>query len=193
MLQVEDLGKRFGDRWVFRHLSFSLQKGDALLVLGSNGSGKSTLLKLIASLLPATEGRIQLPEGDPRLVVGVSSLDMALYAQLTVVEHLELASHLRGCESRSDELLSLVGLEASATDSVGHLSTGMKARLKIALAIQPRPSVLLLDEPGAGFDEHGRALLDVICSEQRQRGALIVATNDPAERRLGNFELKLAS
>jgi ABC-type multidrug transport system ATPase subunit len=67
----------------------------------------------------------------------------------------------------------------------------MKSRLRLCLAIQARPLVLLLDEPGAAMDEKGRALLDVIVEEQTQRGAIVYATNDPAERRLATLELAL--
>jgi len=73
------------------------------------------------------------------------------------------------------------------------MSTGMKARLKLALAIQANPLLLLLDEPSAGLDEHGRALVESIAREQTQRGCLVLATNDPAERRLATLELELAN
>ncbi len=71
------------------------------------------------------------------------------------------------------------------------MSSGMRARLKLALAIQAEPAILILDEPGASLDEEGRSLVRKIVDEQRQRGAVVVATNDPDERRLGNLELQV--
>ncbi|MBI1757061.1 MAG: ABC transporter ATP-binding protein [Fimbriimonas ginsengisoli] len=191
MLRVEGLGVRFGRAWVLRGVSFSLEKGQSLAVTGRNGAGKSTLLKLIAGLLTPSEGRVAMPEGDPRRTMALSALDGALYPWLTPREHLRLAADLRGCEHREAELLDRVNLTVAAHKAASELSTGMRARLKLAMAIQADPWLLLLDEPGAGLDEEGRALLDVIAREQVERGALVVATNDPAERRLGTHELAL--
>ncbi|HSI73987.1 MAG TPA: ABC transporter ATP-binding protein [Fimbriimonas sp.] len=190
MLTVDGLGKRYGSRWLFRGLAFSLSQGDCLAVLGPNGSGKSTLLKILSGLVPASEGSFRL-DGDPRTALGYSALEQALYPNLTVREHLHFAADLRGCEHRDDELLDVVGLADAADLYSALLSTGMKSRLRFALAIQPRPDVLILDEPGASLDEQGRALVDSLVKEQTTRGALLFASNDPAERRLATHELRL--
>ncbi len=191
MLEVQGLGKRYGDRWLFRNLSFSLGKGDALVVLGRNGAGKSTLLKMVAGLVSPSEGTVSLGVADSRSDLGMAALDMALYPALTLIEHLRLAGELRGCEPRAEELLESVGLSDSARLVTSKISTGMKARLKLALAIQPEPGVLILDEPGAGLDEAGVALVERVCAEHKVRGALVLATNDGREKRLGNLELEL--
>ncbi len=193
LLTVEDLGKRFGGRWIFRGISFELGRGDRLAVLGANGSGKSTLLNVISGLLPQTEGSVKLPCADVRNCLGLSGLEQSLYPTLTVLEHLELAAKLRGCEPQSASLLSLIKLEQAAHVQSSQLSTGMKARLKMALAIQSNPDVLLLDEPGASLDEEGRALVETIVKDQSERGCVIFASNDPTERRLANLELRLES
>jgi ABC-type multidrug transport system ATPase subunit len=190
-MRAEGLGKRYGRRWLFRDITFELEKGQRLAILGQNGSGKSTILRLLAGLLSPTEGKVIPPEGDPRTNLGYAALEMALYSALTVEEHLRLAAQLRGCDDRADELLQTVGLAYARNLPAGQLSTGMKARLKLAMAVQPRPSVLLLDEPSAALDEQGRALVAQIAEEQTSRGALIVATNDPQERRLATHELAL--
>lgn len=190
MLTVEGLGKQFGSRWVLRDLSFTLGQGDRLAVLGHNGSGKSTLLKIIAGLLSPSRGSAKF-HGDPRTMLGYSALEQSLYPHLTVKEHLELAGALRGCDARADELLAFVGLPKAAERRAIELSTGMKARLKMAMAIQAKPRILILDEPGASLDEHGRDLVDRIAHEQSTRGCLLFASNDPAERRLANLELQL--
>jgi len=121
----------------------------------------------------------------------MAALDQSVYPQLSIKEHLELFARLRGCASRADELLGKIGLSDFAERLAHQLSTGMRNRLKLALAIQPNPKLLLLDEPGAALDEAGKELVLDICREQLQRGALIVATNDPSERRFGTHELEL--
>ena len=192
VLRVDRLGKKYSGRWIFRGLSFDLELGERLIVLGRNGSGKSTLLKTLSGLTEKTEGTIALPEGDPRHILGLSALEQSVYSQLTVGEHLELTADLRGCPARTDELLDQIDLAYAKDVPAGQLSTGMKARLRMAMAIQCKPKILLLDEPGAGLDEAGRNLVDTITAEQAKRGCLIVATNDPAERRLATLELQLA-
>lgn len=192
MLRAEGLGKRFGDRWLFRDLSFEVSHGQRLVVLGPNGCGKSTLLRILSGLLPATEGRVHI-DGDTRLSLGVSSIEMSLYPELTVAEHLNFVADLRGCEPRTDELVARIGLERARDLVTSKLSTGMKARVKLAISIQANPEVLILDEPGAALDEKGRELVASIAEEQVQRGALILATNDPSERSLATHELVLAA
>ncbi len=192
MLKVDRLGKKYSGRWIFRGLTFELGQGDRLVILGRNGSGKSTLLRTIAGLTDKTEGTVTLPDGDPRHMLGLCALEQSVYAQLTVEEHLELTADLRGCPARIEELLEKIDLAYARDVLASHLSTGMKARLKLAMAIQANPVALLLDEPGAGLDEAGRNLVARITAEQAERGCLVVATNDPIERRLANLELELA-
>lgn len=192
MLRAERLGKRYDGRWIFRGLDFELRQGDALVVVGRNGSGKSTLLKIVSGLLGASEGGVITEFDDPRTFLGVSTLDSSVYPSLTPSEHLEMSAKLRGCLSRTEELLERVGLANAASLESAKLSSGMRARLKLALAIQANPQLLILDEPGASLDEEGRALISSVAQEQTERGAILVATNDPLERRLGNLVLELA-
>jgi len=69
----------------------------------------------------------------------------------------------------------------------------MRARLKLALALQPDPDVLLLDEPGAGLDEAGRALIEGVVASQLKKGVVVLATNEPLERRFATFELQVGA
>ena len=189
MLRVDGLGKRYGSRWIFRRLSFELESGQVLTILGANGSGKSTLLSIIAGLVPKTEGALEVP---PLVDVGYAALAGELYADLTVAEHLKLTADLRGCQQRTDDLLNQVGLAYAADYPAGTLSSGMRARLKLAIATQAEPQLLILDEPSAGLDHEGRAIVTQIVADQIRRGAVLLATNDPEERKLATHELELA-
>lgn len=186
MLAAIGLGKRFERFWAFRGVSFELGVGASLVVTGHNGSGKSTLLKVLAGLLPPTEGE-QRMEG----ALGLAALDLQVYPNLSCREHLELTADLRGCESRWRELLEKVELPQAADKHAGKLSTGMRSRLRLAISIQHDPGVLLLDEPTAAMDEHGLALVERIVAEQRQRGCVVIATNEPRDRRLATHELSM--
>ncbi|MHB8635171.1 MAG: ABC transporter ATP-binding protein [Fimbriimonadaceae bacterium] len=186
MLQGEELGKRFGDRWVFRHVTFDLAAGQVLAVVGPNGCGKSTLLGIVAGLVQPTEGvaRLSCP-------FGFASLAGELYSDLTVAEHLELTADLRCCEARIAELLDVVGLTGATSYPAHTLSSGMRARLKLAIAVQERPPLLILDEPGAGLDRQGCAVLTDVIRAQCGHGAVLLATNDPEEMKLATHELDL--
>ncbi len=171
-------------------MDLELEPGDTLVVLGANGSGKSTLLKVMAGVIPATEGTCDRGE-DRRTSLGYAALDQSVYPVLTVAEHLELAAKLRGCDPRVDELLEEVELRYAAGVAGRHLSTGMRARLKFALAFQAEPPAILLDEPSAGLDERGRDVIARMIDARRNRAAFVIATNDPLERRFATHELSL--
>lgn len=184
-MSAHELGKRFGPRWVFRRLEFCVARGECLLVTGVNGSGKSTLLKVLAGLEAPSEGVVE----SSCVRLGYTAPDLRLYPSLTGAEHMELAARLRGSDIRND-LLDEVELSGAAGPTSSY-SSGMRVRLKLALALQANPDLLILDEPGAGLDESGRSLLDGVIHGQKNRGAVIVATNDPRERRYGDLELRL--
>ena len=192
MLRVEGLGKRFGNRWIFRDISFEIEPGQVLAVVGPNGCGKSTLLGIVAGIVQPTLGSVTLPPGPDRMRFGYASLAGELYADLTVSEHLVLTSDLRCCEPRVDELLELVGLGYAGDFPARTLSSGMRARLKLAIAVQGEPPLLILDEPGAGLDSSGTAILADIVHRHRESGMVLLATNDPEERRLATHELGFA-
>jgi ABC-type multidrug transport system ATPase subunit len=191
VLAVENLGKRYGDRWLFRALAFSVEKGQCLVISGRNGSGKSTLVKTIAGLIPPSEGRIKL-EGERRKDIGYMALESQPYHNLTPAEHLDLFAQMQGLQSRT-ETLDEVGLTPLIHGNItaGQMSSGMKARLKLALAIQAEPKILILDEPGTALDEGGKETLYRIRDNQLKLGALIIATNDPEERKWATHELRL--
>lgn len=184
LIAASGLGKRFGNRWIFRGIEFDLTVGDSLAVLGRNGIGKSTLLKVLAGLSPATTGKVV------RGTIGYAALDLALWPQLTAREHVLLAARLRGESGAID--LAEIGLAGAEDQPVKEYSTGMRARLKLALATAHRPEVLILDEPTAALDEEGRRLVERLVGEQLQHGAVIVATNDQTDRRLATHEITLA-
>jgi ABC-type multidrug transport system ATPase subunit len=191
VLSVSNLGKKYGARWIFRNLEFDLQLGDCLVVQGRNGIGKSTLLRILADLERPTEGKVQARISDYRTKLGYSALDLSVFPNLTVTEHLVLAAEMRGLETGQDALIERVGLSEHKDHQAQHLSSGLRSRLKIAIAIQPKPEVLLWDEPGVALDDAGKKLIETIVEEQKARGVLVIATNDPQERRFGTHALEL--
>jgi ABC-type multidrug transport system ATPase subunit len=195
LLSSQNLSKRFGPRWLFRDLSFELHTGECLIIQGRNGSGKSTLLRLLAGLDRPSDGTVQLGFDDYRTELSLCALEQATFPNLTVLEHLEIAATMRGMQEwtpeSSIELIHKVGLQDHTKHASQHLSSGLRSRLKIALAIQPRPKILIWDEPGVALDDSGRLLIESVVKEQKERGALVIATNDASETRFGTHLLNL--
>lgn len=186
---MEGLGLRYGERWVLRRLSFALSPGDALVVTGPNGSGKSSLLRVLAGLVPQTEGALALP---PRRGRGYSALDQRLYAGLSAEEHLGLFSRFHGVAARP-AALEEAGLGGVAKLPAGRLSTGQQARLKLVLATLAGPSLLLLDEPSAALDLAGGEVLESALAAVKARGgSAVLATNDLGDLRHATHRLELA-
>ncbi len=200
-LHLENLGKSFGKRAVFRGVWASLRTGETLVVTGHNGSGKSTLLSVTAGLVGADTGRVrclvdgrEISADERRQRVGLVAPDLILYPELTALENLEFFARVRGLPWTAPAgaaLLEQVGLGGRGPDQVGTFSSGMRVRLKYAVALQPEPRFLLLDEPTAMLDTGGAAIVEQVIAGQRSRGVLVLATNDPRETRHGDLFLEL--
>jgi len=187
-IAAENLSKSFSGRPLFSSLSFSAARG-LVAVAGRNGSGKTTLLKILAGLLRPTSGRVRLetehgsldsPAGR-RLAIGWAGPDLELYGTLTGVENLRFFRRATGRGGDDRELegrLAAVGLADAARRRVEEYSTGMKQRLRIAFATLFDPPALLLDEPMAGLDVEGREIVRRAVEVARERGPVLLASND---------------
>lgn len=178
-----------------------MEHGEALVVTGHNGSGKSTLLTIIAGLLRPDKGQIRIRRGgeeisreERRRALGLVAPDLTLYPELTALENLEFFARVRSLRWEPEgarAMLERVGLGGRGRDLVGTFSSGMRVRLKYAVALQAEPAVLLLDEPTAMLDTGGVEVVEQVIAEQRRRGVLVLATNDPQETRHGDLFLHL--
>jgi ABC-type multidrug transport system ATPase subunit len=166
MIRVDDLGKTYGSNRVLDGVSFVVEPGELVLLLGGNGAGKSTLLRCMLGL-ESYRGAIDIAGFDPlvqgrevRRRVGWMPQGSALHLDLTVDETLRFYAGLRGAPmARALTLLAEVELSDRLRTEVGALSGGMRQRLQLALALLDDPPVLLLDEPSASLDDTGRDLL----------------------------------
>ena len=201
-LRLDSVSKRFGARTVLRNVCAEVRTGEALVVTGHNGSGKSTLLTIIANLLAPDSGSVDLqangrsvPLDERRQHIGLVAPDLMLYPELTALENLEFFARVRSlpwAPEAGEGLLERVGLGGRGRDLVGAFSSGMRVRLKYAVAVQAQPTLLLLDEPTAMLDEDGARVVEEVIADQRTRGMLVLATNDPRETRHGDLFLHLS-
>ena len=196
-----DLAHRYAPGRGLEPVSFALSAPEAVAVTGPNGSGKSTLLKILAGMLRASAGTLEMRVADAvvapaarRLHVGFASPELTFYDELTVAENLGFAAEALGVaepEARVSASLERFGLGARASDRVAALSSGMKQRLRLAFAVLRRPPILLLDEPGSHLDDEGRRLIERLIDEQRRFGLVMIATNDEREWRLAERRIEL--
>ncbi|MET3793788.1 heme ABC exporter ATP-binding protein CcmA [Aquamicrobium terrae] len=180
-LIAENLGGERGGDIVFTDIGFALEEGEALVVTGPNGSGKSTLLRVVAGLLPASQGQVRLEGGGEAWPSSAAACHYlghlnAMKTALTVNENLAFWQSFAG-EPRLGiaEALEAVGLGHIGHLPFGYLSTGQKRRAALArLLISHRP-VWLLDEPTAGLDKASEARLAAMMEDHRAAGGILVA------------------
>jgi ABC-2 type transport system ATP-binding protein len=171
-IQAEQLVREFkkGPRAV-DGIDLEVSPGEIYGFLGPNGAGKSTTVHMLTTLLPPTSGSARVAGFDVvrqgpqvRKNIGAALQEAALDPLLTGREHLRLQASLQGLSraqrvSRSEELLTRVGLGEAADRKVRGYSGGMKRRLDLALALVHRPKILFLDEPTTGLDVQSRTAL----------------------------------
>lgn len=163
MVVAESVTKVYGKRTALDNVSLSIPKGSHVLLLGPNGAGKTTLIKCIMGLA-AFKGRITVdgvdvrrdPKGARRRI-GYVPQAYALYDNLTVADHAKLTCKLKGVgKEEIEEKLAAVKLNEARKKKVKELSSGMRQRLGIALALLGNPPFLILDEPTSNIDLQGR-------------------------------------
>ena len=185
----ENVTKTIRGKTVLQGVTLSMEAGRVTGLRGINGSGKTMLLRLLAGLIPPTEGRITIDgktlgtdmEFPPSM--GLLIENPAFLGQYTGAENLEMLASLHQNVTKEDvrALLEKVGLAADGDTKYRKYSLGMKQRLGIAGAILGEPELLLLDEPTNALDTKGVELLRSIIQEERQRGAaIVVACHDAA-------------
>ena len=193
-VELEGLGRRYGERPALSGVTLSLPAGATLAVLGRNGAGKSTLLSILATLLRPHAGRVSvlgraLPEQGwaVRGRIGLMGHDPLLYRDLTARENLDLHARLHGvARGRADELLEQVGMAGRADEPVRNLSRGMAQRVAACRAVLHDPEILLLDEPVAHLDPSAVGLLAPLVGIGATRAdgsarTRVVTSHDPWE------------
>jgi len=176
---LQNIGRRYNREWVFRKLDYVFLPGKKYAVLGPNGSGKSTLLKVLSGSLAPSEGTLRYEDSAGREIpvesvyrhLTIAAPYAELIEEFTLREmldfHFRFKDRLPGFGN--GRIMELAGLERAADKPVRHFSSGMKQRLKLAIACCSESRLVLLDEPTANLDAEG----------DRRYRALIAATLTP--------------
>ena len=179
-IEVKNLEKSFGKNKVIDNVSFKVENGEILAIVGFSGSGKSTVLKLISGLIQKDSGEI-ITTGDIAMVFQYS----ALIDSLNVYDNISFALHERKKYTESDikkivrEKLGLVGLMGIEQKFPSELSGGMQKRVSFARAIVTEPEIILYDEPTAGLDPMSSTLIEdyIVRLKKETNAASIVVTH----------------
>lgn len=184
-ITVKNLVKKFDKKLIIDDVSFHVDDGEVLAIVGFSGSGKSTVLKLICGLITADSGEIKTSEGDVAMVFQYS----ALFDSLNVFNNIAFALKERAefrkkfDEKKLEEIvaqkLKMVGLEGIEKKYPSELSGGMQKRVSFARAIVTEPKTILYDEPTSGLDPIASTLIEdyIVRLKDETKAASIVVTH----------------
>jgi ABC-type multidrug transport system ATPase subunit len=185
-VEAKGLAKDYGDLVALAPIDLKVAEGEMVVLVGPNGSGKTTLLRMIAGLLEPSGGEL-LINGDPvgsidaRAATSYLPDNPVLYDDLSLNEHLEYVSRLHEAadwHERAEGLLERLNLSHRADDLPARFSRGLRQKSAIALGLIRPFSLLLVDEPFVGLDQHGKEAFLELVDEASEAGAtLMIATH----------------
>ena len=207
MLEIKNLSKSFGKLEVLKDISFTVEKGQAVSIIGPSGSGKSTLLRCVNQLEKADGGTIDIcgismmtadengkavyanPKTlrDVRLKIGLVFQNFNLFPHFSVLRNITeapmcvLGKSRAEAEATAMELLGKMGLESKAHEYPCNLSGGQQQRVSIARALALNPEMLFFDEPTSALDpELTGEILKVIRSLAEEQMTMVIVTHEMA-------------
>ena len=184
-IQVKNLTKKFDGRTVLDNISFTVEEGKTLAVVGFSGTGKSTILKIISGLIPYESGEIITNNTDIAMVFQYSALFDSLNAFNNISFALQERPDYKGkytfneLQKIVEEKLKLVGLEGIMRKYPHELSGGMQKRVSFARAIVTNPGIILYDEPTAGLDPVSSTVIEnyIVRLKEEIKATSIVVTH----------------
>jgi ABC-2 type transport system ATP-binding protein len=197
MVEVKNVTLRFNLVEAVKDVSFSVDKGNILGLVGSDGAGKSTLLRLIATMIKPTEGEIYISglnvlteKQKIKQLIGYMPQRFGLYQDLTVDENINFFMDVFGIarterKKRKDKYLGFSNLLPFVDRLAGNLSGGMKQKLGLACVLSHEPQLLILDEPTNGVDPVSRQEFWEILGSMKKEGMTIIVSTaylDEGER-----------
>lgn len=195
---LHDAGKRFNREWIFRHLSLEFSSNWKYVITGPNGSGKSTLLQTLAGYVQLNEGAIQYNKESGQIApesiyrqLAVAAPYLSLVEEMTAGELLHFHRQLKPLSLSDNGILAEARLEKEANKQIRYFSSGMKQRLKLALAFCSNSGLLLLDEPLTNLDADGASLYQQWLERYCSNRLVIVASNNPEEYRHCTHEIPM--
>lgn len=188
ILEVRNLRKMYGKLAAVNNVSFSINKGEVVGLVGSNGCGKTTLLRCITSLLDSDSGDVFVnghdlfrePELAKKALAFVPEMPDLLFDAETVAENIAIYSRMYFCrdwKERAEELLEAFDLRYKANSFVSGLSKGQKQKVALIVAFIHEPSLIICDEPLLGIDPKGAEAVSRLIWEHKERGGSVLISS----------------
>lgn len=196
MIHAKDISFQYTEgKKVLQHISFDLEKGKTLAIVGASGCGKSTLLRIVSGILPSNNhnqlsGKLSIETLSPDEYRQTGKLafmfqEATLLPHLTVKENIQLPLKIKGNndEKKVADLIKAVGLEEYANYLTKQLSGGMKTRVALARSFSTKPELMLLDEPFSALDIAWKSKLYVELERLREYTSttVVIVTHDVQE------------
>lgn len=195
MLEVKNLTKKFKDKVAVDNVSFKVEPGEIVALLGENGAGKTTTLRMISTMLKISEGQAVVNGYDVskepdkvRKEIGILfGGEVGIYDRLTARENIEYFAELNGIpkqetKERISKLSKELGMDEYIDKRVGKFSRGMKQKVSIARSIVHEPNVMLFDEPSTGLDvTAARTIQDFILDCKAQGKTIVFSSHSMRE------------
>lgn len=184
MLEVKNLIKTFGDLKAVDDVSFEIEKGTIMGIIGQNGSGKTTIFRMILDFLTPEQGGQVLWNGKPigkeiYNIVGYLPEERGLYEKLTIEQQIVYFAQLRGMEKadilvKIDDWMERFAVKGKRTDKVKTLSKGNQQKVQLIATLIHEPKLVILDEPFSGLDPVNADLLKQGILELKAKGSSII-------------------
>ncbi len=206
-ITLTDIGKRYNYDWIFRNLNYEFTSDNNYVILGANGSGKSTLLQVIAGNLIPSEGEVNYE------IVEISNLKtpvenetifkqlslaapyLELFEEFTLIESIELQAQFKPFYKglNTKQIIEIIQLEKAKDKQLKQYSSGMKQRVRLALAVLCDAPLLLLDEPATNLDKNAiKWYQDLIASYSANRLIIVCSNQQEYEYPFCNKQLDLS-
>lgn len=181
-LEVQNIKKSFGDKEILHGISFSLESGRALGLLGRNGAGKTTTIRILMDVFHANEGQILLdgkPFEPPKHQIGYLPEERGLYPKRKVLEQIIYLANLRGFSksaalSNANKWLKRLGVYQYADVLLETLSKGNQQKVQLASTLVCDPEIVILDEPFSGLDPVNSQVLQDVVKELIANNTLVI-------------------
>lgn len=185
-ITVHNLGKRYNREWVFRKMDLRFAEGSKTAITGYNGSGKSTLLRILSGYTLPSEGTVTFggknaAHSDMQTFFSFCAPYQQLIEEFTLTEHLNFHGQFREPLIALSDMIKQSDLEKAKNKQVREFSSGMKQRLRLALAFYFTSKIVFLDEPTSNLDTSGSAWYQELIRQHTGARSLVIASNQPDE------------
>jgi ABC-type multidrug transport system ATPase subunit len=200
-ITLQNIGRRFNREWIFKGVDYTFKGGESYAILGPNGSGKSTLLQVLNGSLSPSAGTISYEYAEKVVAVedvfehlSLAAPYLELIEEFTLAEMIDLHFKFKNYKSGMDNkaVIDLLAMDGSKNKLIKYFSSGMKQRLKLALAFCADTPLLMLDEPTSNLDAQGVEWYLGLIEKFALNRLTVICSNQPHEYGFCNYQLSIS-